>query len=301
MASMVPKLLFLFGLLVCSECMRQRQSIDTSRKVARALANATNVTSASVGKGPDATVNMHKPPIIQDSKASVEQEAALIQQSDEAKQQHVDTNSHEMSYEEAMAMKVNSMAWANLTTYRYDCRKRVRRFKWFGTAPFCGGRAMDCTNWGGRVDYYDSWGDGENCWSGEKVRCIRDDDYGFDDNCSPECSVDFEKFVIGTSPFCGASDCDCIRAGALPQKLVSDYRCGCQNQHQCAVGGKACMTGLKALCIKPKRYNAELQYLVGRADCTRRDEIDAEVKKAILNMVGEIAKAGAEAAAAGQR
>lgn len=46
-------------------------------------------------------------------------------------------------------------------------------YYWSGTAPFCSGGCSDCTNTGAVCIAYGDSGDGEYCYSGYKVLCVR--------------------------------------------------------------------------------------------------------------------------------
>jgi len=180
----------------------------------------------------------------------------------------------------------------------YNCVKRSPVYKFFGTAPWCKGSPKDCTDRG--LEYIASGTDidnGANCWSGKKVKCRGWIENGYDQECDPECSANFTKELVGTAPFCAGSDCDCIRQNMIPWKLVGDYSCPCEETFRCPNPGAACVTGQKVLCLKPRTMGS-FSTEAAKADCTKRDEISADVKKEMLKTVQEVAKAGASVAAA---
>lgn len=90
---------------------------------------------------------------------------------------------------------------------------------WVGTAPFCGGKAKDCTDRGMTYSHSNKKGDGATCWTGKKV-C-----------CKSPC-----KKWYGTSPACRGVESDCEKDGLFMMFMGF------------AGDGKKCWSGKKICC-----------------------------------------------------
>lgn len=194
---------------------------------------------------------------------------------------------------------------ANLTLTRHfppECIATVTESQWFGTAPWCGAHEGDCQNYGGRLVQECSDCDGSSCWVGTKVRCEREITRGIKDECNPLCSPFFTQTWVGTAPWCGGTECDCIATRSVPMQLASDgSSCECDQRGNCGRFGATCWTGQKILCVQPKSLTAAYEDGLSemQQECTDRMQIREETRRAMISTLGDIAKAGIEAAAAG--
>merc|ERR1711979_120877 len=109
---------------------------------------------------------------------------------------------------------------------------------WFGTAPFCEGNINDCLNRGMTVVRFDKYGDGAECWAGQKVLCEGTPTHG-------KRSVTLTKrgyqIWFGTAPFCEGNLNDCTSRGMT---YVRSDKYG---------DGAMCVTGQKVLCEAKER------------------------------------------------
>lgn len=103
-------------------------------------------------------------------------------------------------------------------------RTNVTSWKWIGTAPFCGAEKSNCADIGWTFDHASKSGGGASCWTGEKVLC-KSTKMGVSDKCNPECNGKFQVKVVGTSPACDATECDCL----MTDPPMFPYRYGGQD------------------------------------------------------------------------
>lgn len=217
-----------------------------------------------------------------------------IQAEEEAMSAHISTNSNEMSYEDALALNVTSVAWTNLTD---PCYKKVKRHRWLGTAPACAPTDEHCKVYSpdATVGLRCKTCHGAHCWTGQKIRCDWEEDNGLTDECNPVCSSHTTKHWVGTAPSCGANPCHCWDAGMIMLLSSGSQRdaCPCSNQAKCAHFGKTCLTGRKVLCAKPRlNWSANLSSAMRTTDCTKRVEVEAKLKAEIAKNVVSLATAG---------
>ncbi len=102
---------------------------------------------------------------------------------------------------------------------------RVPGQKWFGSAPFCGGKKSDCSKRGMTFVRYSKRGNGKSCVSGRKVLC----------KPANQRKGKYQKW-LGTAPICKTKPSDCSKYG---MKYLRSNKRG---------NGKKCFTGTKVLC-----------------------------------------------------
>jgi len=183
----------------------------------------------------------------------------------------------------------------------------IKHSKWIGTAPFCSGSASDCKDIG--YDYVKS--SGSNCWSGKKVLCEKTT-CGMSDDANPECLPwKFKISIYGTAPKCGASPCDCLLAQSIPFRSAGSIENPCQDSARWYQAGgkehKPCFTGKHYVCLTPTQdvlsgsRGDMLKDMITseRERCVRKEEMNHEKEKQIIEIVGNLAEAGASAAAQG--
>ncbi len=106
---------------------------------------------------------------------------------------------------------------------------RVPGQKWFGTAPFCGGKKSDCSKRGMTFVRSSVRGNGKKCVSGRKVLC----------KPVKLAKGKYQKW-LGTAPICKTKPSDCANYG---MKYIRSNKRG---------NGKKCLSGTKILCIGDK-------------------------------------------------
>lgn len=144
-------------------------------------------------------------------------------------------------------------------------RRGVERV-WIGTAPFCGGKASDCTKRGWVYRGSSKRGDGKTCTTGRKVLCERPRYVRKKKMITLDSRNQYEW--VGTAPFCAGKRSDCTKRG---MRAVMFHKRG---------NGKTCTSGRKVLCSKRKdRRDSRFTYqwfgtapLCGGSpkDCTNR-------------------------------
>jgi len=180
-----------------------------------------------------------------------------------------------------------------------ECFAETHEYQWLGTAPWCAAVPSNCQARG--MEYVQSCHNcaGSSCWSGTKVQCKRTKKHGLIDECNPACSDEFEKFWVGTAPWCEGNECGCISAGGYAWKSASGagQECGCEDRAACPYFGSGCHTGSKVLCLRPKIFNADFSKasMAMKQECTERHRIDAHTKEVAINAMTEIAVAGIKA------
>jgi len=166
----------------------------------------------------------------------------------------------------------------------------VNSYKWIGTAPFCGAAESDCADIGWSFDHSSKSGGGASCWTGIKVLC-KTTRIGVKDECNPECNGKFLVEIVGTSPACDATECDCL----LRTPPMIPYRTGDHDgsvNNPCSDRGnwrgeatKPCYktpmtSGLHVVCLAPKAnvLNSSVSKGLGEAVAACAEQC-ASVKK----------------------
>ena len=121
--------------------------------------------------------------------------------------------------------------------------------QWFGTAPWCSTDESDCTSRGMKFVKYDERGDGDKCWSGNKVLCELDPVCGLRSQAPSRIpsylarpsrsQAGPQQQWFGTAPACSTDESDCTSRG---MKFVKYHKSG---------DGKLCWSGRKVLCELP--------------------------------------------------
>jgi hypothetical protein len=156
--------------------------------------------------------------------------------------------------------------------------------QWIGTAPFCGGHSASCESHEGR--YFiasDASGDGDKCWTGKKILCAKPVCSKWD----AEFSDAFDKTVIGTSPLCHGTPCDCFEQGAIPWKSTGSY-----------TGKVGCVVGEYQICLKPNsaipaalQETYAAQVAAGLKVCQQREKMDATFLQEGIDILNKVANA----------
>jgi len=216
-------------------------------------------------------------------------------------QQSQNSNGRSMGGTELSLSTHDIMNTTALGAFPEDCYATTHEYSWFGTAPWCSGHPGDCH--ARNMEFVGSCRDcvGSSCWSGTKVQCKRTIKRGVRDRCNPMCSSDFERYWVGTAPWCDGTECDCISSGGYPYKAAASAggECDCEDRGACKAFGSGCHTGSKILCLKLKIHNTKYDdgLMAMKKECTERQRITEETRRAVISAIKDVAVAGIEAGA----